>query len=485
LLGASCIINSSSADNNSYVVKCLLPPDVIHRFSVFIKSIVMLQRFLLFFLPGCWVTSQGQRAFWFSFFLSGGSLLGGCRKGQRIAPGPIVAESVSDPIVLKLLDRLNQDPQSRMYFQQLSKTYGEPQWQVALTAASGNTHLILLPYADPNYHVTSIVAMELDTALRLKVYDAAGHHETLARQQMKRILGLCEYLLSGRQPLKNENIQFNAIHRDVAVDDNLRSQLPLIGYQLTTCYEWMACIGDGRGNCVSNITYHRECITNLIWLLGFEAVDYYAPPLPYPRHPYLGGATANPSIQQLPSPKLPILNIQQYLQCFNPSLPGKLYIFVDQPAPGYDDPFSILGKMGHVFIALEQTINGVTVRRNIGFHPADKINPFNRTQSPSILGNDERHRFDVSFVHTFNGDDFMKIMSAVTEPLRTYDLEQYNCVDFVFDVAAAGGLYLPQTKGWWIFGRGHNPGNFGEDLRRMPNAIFRTADAPTNAGSCP
>jgi len=27
----------------------------------------------------------------------------------------------------------------------------------------------------------------------------------------------------------------------------------------------VSCIGDGAGNCVSNITYHSDCATNVIW----------------------------------------------------------------------------------------------------------------------------------------------------------------------------------------------------------------------------
>lgn len=405
----------------------------------------------------------------------------GCRKPiDEPSPSQVIQEM--DPDV-RQLQQHTQAGSSRAFLQKAEAVYGTADWNNALVMKRAGEVVVWLPLLNlTRQRVEAILVCQVDAHLRIKMIEAPALSPATdgTAAQSSRVFGLFSYLIWNRQPLALQGINFRSFnrHRTLAHPDSRA-----VGWEVTTCYEWVACTGDGYGNCTGNITLHSECTTDVFWAKSWDYIDYSDG---YGNQDTGGGGptTEGQDPNLLPVPRTPIENLEKYLACFNRKAPAKLILYADQPAAGSDEPFTILGKMGHVFLAIEQQIDGQLFRRNFGFHPAKAINPFNQTSSESILGNDEYRPYDVQLTLPLDGAHLSEVINMIFQFQAIYDLENYNCVDFVLDVAQAGGLSLPRTKGWWIFGRGRNPGSFGEDLRRQADAVTDPGLAASNLGDC-
>lgn len=427
--------------------------------------------------------------YWLCITLLFGGIFLGCQKSARDDYGEGLVAKLEDSATIALKQMMAAKSTRRAFYQKVMASYGRPHWGHVLTAKGTFGEMYLIPFVRVGeQEVSAILACEAGKTFRMKIIEPGnlrtfpvGHE----RDQVKRTILLFNFLLWPKQPNPREGINFKSISKqEKAVLPNARD----ITFSVTTCYGWSACTGDGNGNCVENITYHVECITEVYWAKEFDYIDNGG----YTGGEYGGGiggggVEGDPALEDqniLLPPTFPIYDVNTYLSCFDQNQPAKITFYADQPSPGSDEPFTILGKMGHAFVALEQTVNGNLIRRYIGFHPANGVNPFNQTSSSSMLGNDQARKFDVSLSVALTSEQMGQVLAAIYQYQPTYDIERYNCVDFVLDIAQAGGLSLPRTTGWWIFGRGRNPGSFGEDLRLQPDAIFQTGTAPTNSGDC-
>lgn len=259
-----------------------------------------------------------------------------------------------------------------------------------------------------------------------------------------------------------------------------------------TCYTTVACTGDGKGNCVGNIVTTTDCVYNYIW------VDYGG-------SGYVGasgggtgasGGASGPSagctgteyggedaVVVMP-PDKPINDVIAYLKCFSRTTGGKITFYADQPVAGRDDVISFRELAGHSYLSIEQNIGGKIVRRTIGFHPSQGITPVFSNSSGSQLGDDSNTECDVKLSVNVSAVTMNKVLRLVENPRRVYHIETYNCTNFVIDISDACGLKIPRTMGRWFLGSGLNPGNFGEDLRKLPGAEFRKQSSPGNVGTC-
>ena len=291
------------------------------------------------------------------------------------------------------------------------------------------------------------------------------------------------YKWLNRQP----DPKWGVIFQPTRSNDSLLTQTVngrAVPYVVALCYDVVVCSGDGFGNCIGNYRYYTECTSSTYWIESFDyasansALEY-----PDPRSHGGGGGSGNAATYLFP-PSTRIANLAEYLQCFNPAAPGRLIVYVDQPLPGSDEPFTITGRMGHVFISLEQTQASGVIRRFIGFHPGSKVNPFGKKSAPSTLANDHGKNYDLFLPITLSVQQFQNVISAVSSYPPLYDLEKYNWTDFAIDIAQSAGIQLPRSSGWWIFGQGSNPGRFGEDLRHLPGTIVGSGKSGLNVGVC-
>ncbi len=151
---------------------------------------------------------------------------------------------------------------------------------------------------------------------------------------------------------------------------------------------------------------------------------------------------------------------------------AKITFYADQPVTGSSRLLSVKQLTGHSYISVEQTVNGKQVIRTLGFHPVEITSTFNDPEAPSILGDDSESEYDVKYTVEVSGEVFWRVLTAIARFKPVYDLENYNCTNFVLDISDVCGLKIPRTKSNWLFGSSLNPGAFGQDLRKIPGAVF-------------
>lgn len=179
------------------------------------------------------------------------------------------------------------------------------------------------------------------------------------------------------------------------------------------------------------------------------------------------------------SPDVPIVDITDFLKCFNSSQPATLTVYVKEPNPGSGDSYSGFGYVGHAYVSITQGSEVST----FGFYPtSDNINPVNTT-STSVLGNDGSESFTASISTTITGAQLQLILNASINFNGTYDLDNYNCTDFAIELGNLGGLGLPEANGTWPGGGGSNPGALGLYIHNFTPA--GGINTNTTAGSSP
>jgi hypothetical protein len=189
-----------------------------------------------------------------------------------------------------------------------------------------------------------------------------------------------------------------------------------------------------------------------------------------------------PAPAPLPSPKTPIESIEEYLDCIDRSLPATLTIYVDQALANTDNAY--WGRTaGHCFVGITQNGN----ESIFGFHPKDGA----KEEGPntSILGDDSGRSYDVSITIEISANNVSQALYYAHNYPNVYDLSDFNCTDFAINMAAKGGITLPDTYKSWPSGGGSCPGQLGQDIRKMtlpagvtPN--YSGGDAPNNIKTC-
>ncbi|RPD43141.1 hypothetical protein EG028_02265 [Chitinophaga barathri] len=409
-----------------------------------------------------------------------------CRKQPAASdPTPIIQVPMDSP-VSQFFSALQSNDEAWSLVERLEKAYGPARWTDALAKTGGERSICILPMAYSGADtVSALLALELKTSIRIKVIDAGDfpvNTPKSAKSETGRLLHFINFRTFGAQGLSGQRIKFD--HKNV--DSLLQSADASRMAQMTmsVCYHYSACTGDGFGNCVGNYSFYTECYSSTTWFDDYSYIDMpiYGGDIDGSPRPGSGGGTGSGSSTLAP-PLKRIDDPAAYL-CFDRTQPAVLTIYVDQPLPGADDPFTVLGKMGHAFISIEQPGQMGVSRRFIGFYPQTPVNPFGNTAAPAALGNDEGKKHDVRLPIALTPSQLQKVLDAILTYQEVYDLESYNCTDFCMDVAQAAGILIPRNSGWWIFGRGRNPGRMGEDMRAMPGVITKGGRSMRNTGNC-
>lgn len=425
--------------------------------------------------------------FWFWLLLSGGLLMSSCRKSTGPEASLPPEKGLVDPELLKLRQRIQADETALSFYNKVAATYGTPLWEHAIVNKGAKSLLCYLPFSRPGHNsVSAVIAFGWGTGLEAKVLDPHRFPVTSGSEDARkvgRLIHLFDYSIWKQQSLGSQGIYYRTIKQQQVASNG---QLRAAQYTVSICYEWSTCTGDGFGNCVGPVNYFSDCTTEVVWLGSYDYTFGGGGYLDYelPNYGTGGGTVGSSGPKTLPPPISPVEDLSAYLGCFDPTKPAKITVYADQPVAGYSDPVSVLGGIGHAFITIEQSNGTGTVKRSVGFYPQNRVNPLKRTSAVSKIGNDQSRRYDVSVSYTMTATGLNNALAAITYHHEIYDLSHYNCVDFVIDVAAAGGLTLPKTEGWWVFGSGANPGDFGEDLRKIPGASLKKGTAPMNQGSC-
>ncbi|MEO6870412.1 MAG: hypothetical protein ABI168_12245 [Ginsengibacter sp.] len=172
------------------------------------------------------------------------------------------------------------------------------------------------------------------------------------------------------------------------------------------------------------------------------------------------------------SPTDPIQDLKKELGCFTNDNTASytISVNVNQPIPNSREVFSI-GKafpVGHAFLTLDQqNSNGTHTIRNLGFYPKTSVNPI-KAVDHSIFGDDSNTPFDVSLKIEVSGGEFTSVINnLVNQQSSGYDLNNFNCTTSLIKSLSSVGINLPSTKSTDPFFSGNNPGDLGEDIRKL------------------
>lgn len=188
-------------------------------------------------------------------------------------------------------------------------------------------------------------------------------------------------------------------------------------------------------------------------------------------------------------PDVVIRDRADYFRCIKSASPAILTIYVDQPKPGSTVPVAGTD-VGHSWVSISQTIGGTTVTRVVGYYPLDGASPVD-PRDTGVMVNDSGHPYDVSVSVPLTPREVRQFLEfTINRVPPIYDLNSFNCTDFVVDACRAANVALPENSQSWIGGGGLSPGQLGEDLRTH-DIPFKTETrdldggvSPTNTGGC-
>ena len=203
---------------------------------------------------------------------------------------------------------------------------------------------------------------------------------------------------------------------------------------------------------------------------------------------------------EIDEPEVPILDMEDYLDCFDTNSNATVTIYVQEPSAGSGNPFSFFGNgVGHAFIGISQGSN----QASYGFYPEESAKLGDNSGDTGRFGNDSDTEFTVSISVNVDGDTLESIIdsSQYTNPTLfppgvpddftgwNYDTYDYNCSDFVLSVANDIGLDFNETYSEYPLdpnsGGGNNPGALGQSIREgnFNNSNIETPEIETDPNS--
>ncbi|WP_353718661.1 hypothetical protein [Dyadobacter sp. 676] len=220
---------------------------------------------------------------------------------------------------------------------------------------------------------------------------------------------------------------------------------------------------------------------------------YWVPDFPTQPNPNAGGPSdltiTSPSQMTMPGSSHPAINLRKHLDCFGTNTAASTYkmtVYVAEPMSGTGK--TVKGSnVGHAFIGLEKTTNGVITRQVVGFYPNSMGTGWVSSHAASNGGDS----YTVSASWDLDYQGFTSAINGVISAFgMMYDVNEYNCTTAVASVADAVGLTFPKTETDFPFGigKGMSPGQLGKDLRDHQSSSgdldLDGGTAPASKGPC-
>ncbi|WP_343703749.1 hypothetical protein [Chitinophaga sp.] len=421
----------------------------------------------------------------------------------------------ADERLAPFMDSLQHVEKLRPFMDSAANAYGYPLWEHAVIGIQSGGLMVLAPMVrNGGSRVSGLIALKNNGKFSVRIFDAEkpgkyGYGKGLSARNVFIAADLFNQRAFDHDGAAiNDPCMMSRMER--AYITGARMAKPgmtitltareIVGY-VETCYYTTVCTGDGSGNCIGEVVVQRDCILSAVWVDDNSGYDMGYNP--YPDDYSFGqgngtGGTPTPSndcdgafgeneqeaLAAVLPPSKPITDVTKYLGCFSSNKGAIITFFADQPLAGSSEPFSMKEKVGHAFLTIEQLDNGNITRRTIGFHPSDAVSPFLSKSSESLLGDDSNEPYDVRLDVSVTPAVLEHVLGLIQNYNPTYHLENYNCTNFVLDIADACGVKVNRTKGSWVVGSGLNPANFGEDLKKMRGAVAGPGKSKENAGNC-
>jgi hypothetical protein len=209
-----------------------------------------------------------------------------------------------------------------------------------------------------------------------------------------------------------------------------------------------------------------------------------------------GGGTASsaPAVSNLPGESGPKTAPKKYMDCFG-NIPDqgavmKVTVYVQEPWPGTS--FNIgPNSVGHTAIGLTKSGGGVTIMQVVGFYP--DATGFAKIHAPSKIVDNSAIEYNSSISYTVNASQFSQIVNYVANPPATYDLNNFNCTNFVYTACSKGGIQLPDPysivglSGAGTLAQDMTPGGLGssiDDMKGQSNVNTTGGITPNSKGPC-
>lgn len=407
-------------------------------------------------------------------------------------PSYLRLSSQVDVRLFPLIDSIWHYERHRPVIGSIVSNFGLVRWDKGLIGYRGKTLVAVIPLVPSSATaISGFIAFEMDERVRFKFYPAS-------RSSVANLVNALNFKVFGTSLARiDDPCAMSLRERELLRQTPGRKlQLHVRTIEVTTCYSWVSCIGDGEGNCVSNVTHHSDCITSVVWTPDWN----YEEPWGFGVEQDLGGdggsgggfsgepcggVEGDEGMEAFVvyEPERPIDDVKEYLKCFTTSKSAKVTFYVD-PVNGSGIKFSKYEKAGHAFITIEQSAGGSIFKRTLGFYPEEIINPFFKTNSKSVLGDNSDNLYDVKLVVPVTGLQLAGVLNIIKGFNPVYDLQQYNCTNFVLDISDAVGLNIKRTIGSWGIGSGLTPTSLAEDLKIIPGAEVGGGRSPINVGNC-
>jgi hypothetical protein len=175
------------------------------------------------------------------------------------------------------------------------------------------------------------------------------------------------------------------------------------------------------------------------------------------------------------------VNVSEIEQSFNVACAVLLH--VKQPLPGKRKAFAGVNNVGHTFITLiKYNTDRSIISRSFGFYPAKdgllSATPLHPA-SFSVIKDDGFHAWDEVVGKFISFRRLRRILRLIDRfENKSYHLNKNNCTDFALIAAAISGIDVQETKGYWPFGKGNNPGCAGQSILegKLKNADTGNSD---------
>lgn len=151
----------------------------------------------------------------------------------------------------------------------------------------------------------------------------------------------------------------------------------------------------------------------------------------------------------------------------------KYYIsyFVIKPGEGKTNRVFVGRDAGHSFVKLLKIDQRTLERETLvfGFYPNFSYLPVFNEKGPSVIRDNEFNRWDYKRRYSVSLNQFNDILDYASSVSLTghYDLQQFNCTDFVIGLSRFTNNPLPDIQKRWPFGNGSTPIALAESLSNL------------------
>jgi len=210
------------------------------------------------------------------------------------------------------------------------------------------------------------------------------------------------------------------------------------------------------------------------------------------------GSSSSPASEpsNLPDENKDAVNPKALMKCFgnitDPNAKMTVTVYVEEPWPGTS--FDIgPNSVGHVAIGLTKSSGSTSITQTVGFYP--NATGYAKLNAPSkIVDNGGDLNYNVSISYTVTASQFSQITNYVANPPATYDLNTFNCTNFVSSACQAGGITIPDAMGvvglngaTMSLDKAMTPAHLGgsiEDMKGQSNVNTTGGYTPNSSGPC-